>query len=138
MKLVLDTNVLFSALIAGGKTRKIIITENQNLYAPEYTFIELENHQGMIEKKTKLDESDLQLLLNILLEEINIVPKPEFENQLPEAEKIIGEIDPDDVPFLALALHLNADLWSDDKHFQNQKKVNVWKTSQLIKHLKIE
>ncbi|KXA89970.1 hypothetical protein AKJ37_02180 [candidate division MSBL1 archaeon SCGC-AAA259I09] len=138
MKLVLDTNILFSALIAGGKTRKLIITGNHDLHAPEYTFTELENHQDEIEKKTKLDKSDLQLLLNIILEQINITPKPEFENQLPKAEKTMGEVDPDDVPFLALALHLKADIWSDDKHFQKQGKVNVWKTPELIKHLNIK
>lgn len=138
MKLVIDTNILFSALIAGGKTRKIIITDNQNLHAPEYTFTELKNHQNEIKNKTKLDKPDLQLLLNIILEQINITPKPEFKNPLPQAEKIIGEIDPDDVPFLALALHLDADIWSDDKHFQKQEKVNAWKTSELIKHLNIK
>lgn len=135
MKLVLDTNILFSALIAGGKTRKIIITGNQNLHEPEYTFTELEKHHKTIKRKTELDGSDLQLLLNIILEQINIVPKAEFENQIPQAEKIIGKIDPDDVPFLALALDLNADVWSDDKHFQKQERVNVWKTPELIKHL---
>ncbi|KXB01074.1 hypothetical protein AKJ41_02850 [candidate division MSBL1 archaeon SCGC-AAA259O05] len=61
------------------------------------------------------------------------MPKPEFKEQITKAEKTIGEIDPDDVPFLALALHLDADIWSDDKHFQKQEKVNVWKTTQLVK-----
>jgi len=138
MKLVIDTNILFSALIAGGKTREIIITGNQDLYAPEYTFTEIEKHQNEIKKKAKIDKPDLQLLINIILEQINIVPKPEFKSQLPKAEKIIGEIDPDDIPFLALALHLDSDIWSDDKHFQKQEKVNAWKTHQLIKHLPIK
>ena len=40
-----------------------------------------------------------------------------------EAEKkataLIGKIDPDDIPFLNLAIEKGADIWSYDKHFDN-------------------
>lgn|GEM_PF-6514982 len=34
MKLVCDTNVVFSALIAGGKTRELILSDETYLHAP--------------------------------------------------------------------------------------------------------
>lgn len=135
MKLVLDTNVVFSALIAGGKTREILLTGDVTLFAPEFFFSELRNHVDDLEEKTGLERDELELLLGLLFEEIRIVPREEFEERLPEAEDHIALHDPDDVPFLALALARNADVWSDDNHFQKQEAVPVWTTSELIAEL---
>jgi len=44
----------------------------------------------------------------------------------------MDKIDPDDTPFIAAALATNSDIWSDDKHFQKQNKIKVWKTEDLI------
>jgi predicted nucleic acid-binding protein len=135
MRLVVDTNVIFSALIAGGKTRELIITADLELYVPEYFFTELMNNKDTVQEKTGLDRRNLDILLNLLFESIHIVPKEEFEDQLSEATDVIGDTDPDDVPFLALARHLDADIWSDDQHFQEQDIVTTWKTHELIDHL---
>ena len=52
------------------------------------------------------------------------------------AKKIMNEIDENGVPFLALALQVdNKGIWSDDKHFLQQKKVKVWSTKVLVEKL---
>lgn len=135
MKLVLDTNVIFSALIAGGKTREVILTEDVTLYVPEFFFSELQNHRDTLEEKTGLERDELELLLGLLFEEIRVVPREEFEKHLSKAKEHIASHDPDDVPFLALALSRSADVWSDDNHFQKQEAVSVWTTSELIAEL---
>jgi len=48
------------------------------------------------------------------------------------AEKIIGDIDKDDVQFIALALAFNCPIWSDDRHFQKQNKIKVITTKEMI------
>ena len=54
-----------------------------------------------------------------------------------EAEKIIGNIDPKDVPFVALALAIeNEGIWSNDKHFEEIKQIKIWKTSDLLEYIK--
>ncbi|MDE1823803.1 MAG: hypothetical protein KGH74_00715, partial [Candidatus Micrarchaeota archaeon] len=46
------------------------------------------------------------------------------------------KIDADDTPFIALGLAIaNDGIWSDDSHFQKQKMIKVWKTSDLIPYL---
>lgn len=45
------------------------------------------------------------------------------------------EVDPDDTPFIAAALACNVDIWSDDEHFQKQKRIKTWKTKDIIKYL---
>lgn len=136
--LVVDTNVVFSALIAGGKTRELIITGHADLYAPEFFYTELEDHREEVSAKTGLSERDLSVLLNLLFEHIQIVFREEFAHALPDARHHIADIDPDDIPFLALALHLDAGLWTDDSHFQQQDAVPVWRTHELVDRLSDE
>ena len=54
-----------------------------------------------------------------------------------EAERVMGKIDRDDVPFVALALSLPIDgIWTEDKHFLKQKRVKAWRTRDLLKFMK--
>lgn len=135
MKLVCDTNIVFSALIAGGKTRELLLSDRIELYAPEFFFTELDNHREEISEKSNLSEDELGLLLDLLFKDTEVVPKEEFEDELSQASERIGETDPDDVPFLALALHLDVNLWSDDTDFDDQDAVKNWKTHELVAHL---
>jgi predicted nucleic acid-binding protein len=40
--------------------------------------------------------------------------------------------DPEDVPFLALALAKGAPIWTDDRHFRRQNVVRVISTAELV------
>jgi predicted nucleic acid-binding protein len=54
-----------------------------------------------------------------------------------EAERIMHTIDPDDTPFIALALAVENDgVWSDDRHFQQQTRIRIWKTKDLLTLIK--
>lgn len=135
MKLVCDTNVVFSALIAGGKTRELILSDQTDLYAPEFFFTELDNHRQEIEEKSQLSEEELRLLRSVLFKDTEVVPREEFEHKIGQANELIGDTDPDDIPFVALALHHDADIWTDDTDFEQQDEVTVWKTHELVSHL---
>lgn len=135
MHLVVDTNVVFSALIAGGKTRELVITGPADLHVPEFFYSELDAHRDEVAEKTGLDHNELGVLLNLLFENVHVVPREEFDEYLPDARAIIADVDPDDVPFLALALHLDVDVWTDDEHFQEQNAVGVYRTHELVDHL---
>lgn len=126
---------MFSALIAGGKTRECIITAPVELYAPEFFYSEFENHRETILSKTNLDEDRLTTLFALLFENIELVPRNGFADSLQEARDTIEPIDPDDVPFLALALSQECDIWSDDDHFQEQSTVKAWESHELFGHL---
>ena len=135
MRLVVDTNIVFSALIAGGKTREVILAADLDLAVPEFFYSELQDNRPSVRQKTGLTDPDLDLLLSLLFAELTIVPRDEFSHTLGEANDVMADIDSDDVPFLALALHRECGIWSDDGHFQEQEVVPVWTTSTLLAHL---
>jgi predicted nucleic acid-binding protein len=46
MKLVIDANVVISALIADSKTRELIVTLEPDLLTPAFVYDEIENYEG--------------------------------------------------------------------------------------------
>jgi len=70
--------------------------------------------------------------MRIVFENIEIIPGDFYKNYLDEANELMKKIDLDDVPFLACAMVLNLEIWSDDKHFKQQDKIKVFTTSELI------
>ena len=137
MRLVVDTSILISSLIRRSVTREILLLPFMKFYIPEYALEELEAHKPKLSKLSGLSIDEIDILLNSLLDNISIVPAQTIEPYLKEARRIIGSIDPGDVPFVALALAVENDgIWSNDKHFKAIKQIKVWKTSDLLIHLK--
>ena len=66
MKLVIDANPLFSALIKDSFTVNIIVNDNIELYAPEFLFDEFLEHKNEILTKTKRSEEELNNLMDNL------------------------------------------------------------------------
>ncbi|MBM2837812.1 MAG: putative nucleotide-binding protein, containing domain [Deltaproteobacteria bacterium] len=133
MNLVIDTNVLISVLLKDSVTREILLFPSFEFFLPEYALEEVEAHKGLISKRSGLDEEAIDVILSLLLENITIIPASEIKPNIARADKLIGHIDPFDVPFVALALSVENDgIWSNDKHFENLKGIKVWKTADLF------
>lgn len=136
MKLVMETNILISALIRDSLTRSILISPYFEFYIPEYGITELEKYKGLMEKKSGLDAKKLDRVMEHLIEYIQVVPVEKFAKYLDKAWKILMDIDPDDAPFIALAMAIENDgLWSRDKKLQEQNKVKIWTTNELKEKL---
>ena len=123
MKLVIDTNIIISALIRKGITRKMLLFPGLKLVTPELTFKEIENHIDLIAAKSKLSKDNILRILDILRKNIKTIPESHWWNHYNQAENIIGKKDPKDVPFIAVALALTVDgIWSNDRDFESQSK----------------
>ncbi len=131
MKLVLDSNIIFSALIKKSTTRDIILSDVFELHAPEYIFSEITKHKELLLNKSKMNDGDFDALLLLLQKHIQLVPKEKYNEKMALAEDILKDIDITDSPFLALALALNCKIWSNDGHFKQQDKVEVHTTKEL-------
>jgi len=131
MQLVLDANVLFSALIKNSFTAELLFDENFQLFAPEFLFSELKKYEKAILEKTNRSESNYIEILNSLNEIITIIPLEEFSEYLDEAEKVSPDFN--DVMYFALAMKLKCGLWSNDKKLKEQDKVKVYSTDEVRK-----
>lgn len=130
MKIVVDTNRIFAALLANGTTRKILFMDF-DFYAPEYTKQELTKYFPIIQRRAKLSEEKLTTACEIILNRLKMIPQNEYNKAMPLAKKLI--YDPDDACFLALALSLRAVLWTHDKGFLSQDLIKIVTNYDLLK-----
>ncbi len=132
MKLVVDANILFAALIKEGSTAELLISDKLQLFAPEFLFTEFTKYEELILKKTHRSHEEFNQFLELLKEQIIIIPKKETTPFIDKAEKISP--DPKDTVYLALAFALKSNIWSNDKKLkQRQEKITIFSTEELIK-----
>ena len=131
MDLVIDANVLFSALIKDSFAYNLLFSDTFHIFTPEYIFTELEKHKDEILEKTERTTEEFFRLVEILKRRIVIVPLEELVPYVEEAEKLTP--DPDDMAYFALALKLNCAIWSNDKKLKDQNKIKIYNTHELSK-----
>ena len=137
MRLVVDTNIIISALLKESTVRSLVLDAQLELHTHEFVFEEIEEHMDMIKERAGLTEEEVSLILSFISTHIRAVPKQDFIHKLSEAEKVTGNIDRDDMPFVALALSFsNEGIWTNDRHFTKQGEVKVWSTAELLAKIK--
>ncbi len=131
LKIVVDANILFAALIKDSKTSSLFLVDELDLFAPEFIFDEFEKYKEVIKDKTSRSKDKLDMYLRFLKRKITIVPEKDFKDVLDEISSISP--DPKDTPYLALAKKLKAAIWSNDKKLkEKQDRVEVLTTTDLI------
>ncbi|MEF8785507.1 MAG: PIN domain-containing protein [Haloarculaceae archaeon] len=132
MKLVVDANVVISALVADSKTRELIVTLEPEMLTPEVVHEEIGNYEDLIIEKSGMDAERVQQFVDLLFQYIETVPASEFYSSIEQADTAIGETDPDDVLYVACALAREAGVWSDDSDFDEQDLVPVFSTNEVV------
>lgn len=130
MQLVVDTNVVVSALLRAGETRKLLLSHRFDVFSPEYVRFEIQKHRPEFIKKMGSNDHDFEEALGLVFEPITVIPLEEYAPFKLRAEKL-ARADLDDWPFLALALKLNCEIWSNDMHLKKQSDIRVFSTSEL-------
>lgn len=121
MTLIADTNILFSAVLKrDSREFSVILSGQHDIFVCQYAIVELFKHKEKILRLTRCDEDELLEMLYIILKEVNVynesdIPQPVFN----EARFLCSDIDPMDTIFVAIALELNAFLWTGDKKLTN-------------------
>ena len=131
LKLIIDTNIIFSEIRAILMNKSSFLSNLINI-----PFLELFAPKKIKEELFKTIEEDLPLnldkenafsLANSFFEKISILDQ-EDEEAWEKAYILLKEYDKDDIPFLSLAISLNAHgIISKDKHFNKQEDMSVWK-----------
>ncbi len=123
-RLVVDANRILSALLKDGSTRAAILETDAALFAPDHLKEEVALDLPEIARRVGVTPGALSTILGPLLERIEWVGEAAYAAYLPRARKVLGAIDPKDVPYLACALWVEADaIWSLDLHFDRQELV---------------
>ncbi|MEP1085446.1 PIN domain-containing protein [Algoriphagus sp.] len=119
MKVVIDTNIIFSVLLNSESSIGDLIFNSQRkfeFYSCAYMRNEIRTHWDKLKKISNLSEDQLQTSFTLVLSSLKFINEEiiPVETWL-ASEKTLEKIDPDDIDFVALAEFLEAVLWTGDK-----------------------
>jgi predicted nucleic acid-binding protein len=129
MQVVIDTNVLISALMAKTKTFEIIVFGDLDMHVPEYSLEEIERHKEELRERMHIPDDEFDLALDLILSHVTVVNREKYRLFESHAKKICP--DQNDFPFFALALAMGTPLWSNDKRLKDQKEIIVYNTKDM-------
>lgn len=133
MIVVLDVNIILSALIKDSSSRRLLLDLDFDFCFPEPALNKIRKYKDYIIHKAGISLLEYLVVLNILFKFIRVVPTEEILANWNQAKEIMEKIDTEDVVFIATALSQEESIiWSDDKHFEKQRKIKVIKTKDVI------
>ncbi|MFA5772326.1 MAG: PIN domain-containing protein [Thermoplasmata archaeon] len=134
MNIVVDTNILFSALYDPDSNAGLLIMAAIDgvidLYAPDTVKEEITR---TVKNKLSYTEEEAEELITSL--PVKWIESEAYASSMPYAKTQLSH--ENDVPILACALMLGYDIVSGDKHLLNIKPeiVKVWALCELVKKL---
>jgi len=111
-------------------TRKLLMRQDLELFAPEFALEEINKHKADILKKNNLTKEEFDKIKFDLAIAVTFIPLEDYSSFLKRAQRISP--DPDDVDFFALAIKLRTPLWSNDARLKQQEKIDILTTAELI------
>ena len=133
MRLVVDTNKLLAAFLKNGIVRSILLLSKHEFYTLDYAIFEIEKHKDELLKRIHVKREQFQeLMFELILKNVIVIRSSYIEDLIDDALEICKSFDPDDAPFIALALKLDIPIWSNDKDLrEKQDIVPVVTTAQI-------
>jgi len=115
VRLVADANVLLSAATGGHAALILARPDLAEIVTTASTMAEVQEYADPLARKVGLPLQTVLLAIATL--PALVIERKEYARSLPEARWRIGRRGPDDADVLALALHLEAGVWSNDSDF---------------------
>lgn len=123
MKIVVDTNIIFSGLLSTHGTISDLLlnsSETFTFFAPSYILEELKKHRKKLLSVSGLSETSLDILKFHLLKKVDMIDLESIKSSTwDKAMELVKDVDEFDAPFIALALELDCPLWTGDKKLIN-------------------
>ena len=121
---VIDTNLIFSALVPkASQIREILFESNMIFYSPNILISEIYKHKEKLLKSSKLTDSEFYLYFNGIIERIKFIPTDFISiESRQKAYDLCHDIDVKDIPYIALSIELSIPLWTGDKKLKDGLK----------------
>lgn len=120
MLLIVDANVVFSALLMRGKPLLVFelnaFLGKFEFISPEYLFFEIGEEKDKILAYSHFSNEELIKVFSFLKGEIELIPFDTFEDRTEEAKRISPH--EEDIPYVALSLKLDCKILSGDKELK--------------------
>lgn len=138
--IVVDASILFSFFKPESFTRNLLKSaylKGAKLIVPDFALDELYILKQKICRFCGIGGLEFIITFALLSEIIEVVPRREFKKFESKALKLLPE-HTKDMPYFALALSSDCAIWSNEKRFKGQSKVDIFSTEEIKKLFDIE
>lgn len=130
MRIVVDTNIAFSAILnTNSKIARILLQPRSrfNFYSTEQLISEIQEHKPKLQKFTDYSDYELNRMISLITNRIRfinvkLIPKSIYD----ASEQLTMDVDIDDCEFVALTDHIKGKLWSGDKELRTGLIKKKW------------
>jgi len=119
MKIVVDTNIVFSALInTNSHIGDMLFNSSSDIefYTCDLLKEEIERHHPKLQSLSRITPEKLKVSQDLLFSQLEFISYDLIiQDHWLQAVNLTSDVDADDIAFVALTLHLDAQLWTGDK-----------------------
>ena len=132
--LVADANVILSA-VAGKAALRVFTESHLEISITRQNLQEVREYLPVMARRYSIGLEILEAQLRLL--PLRVHDRDGYRAKLMQAGEIIGKRDPEDVDLVALALMLDAPIWSNDRDLEDTG-LRVFTTARLLRLLRQE
>jgi predicted nucleic acid-binding protein len=130
MRIVIDTNIAFSAILnTDSLIARIILQPKSKLhfYSTDLLLLEIAEHKDKLRLMSGYSSDELGEIIELITAKIRFINARLIPSKLLlETQDFIKNIEIDDTEFVALAIHIKGRLWSGDKMLQKGLLQKGW------------
>lgn len=119
MKIIVDTNIVISAILNLNSTISYLLFNSNKVfefYSVNFLLYEINKHKEKIKKIKKMSENDFLDIYEFITNKIIFIDEKKIKDKLVHKSiEILKNTDIDDIYFLALALEMDIKIWTGDK-----------------------
>lgn len=123
MRIIVDANIVFSGILnSNGKIGDLLINSEKYLdfIAPNFLRTEILKHHKKLCKISSLTIEQIYEAEFQIFKDITFISEEQIKQQSwLSAEKLVADIDPNDIPYIAYSKHFRCKIWSGDKKLIN-------------------
>ena len=140
MKIVVDSNIVFSSLLSKDNTSKLLLTSPKlEIYSCNFLFVEIFKHKDKIQKLSKMTDENILIQLENVISCINFIREDSLPTDIYiQAFDLCKNVDEKDTSFVALSIFIGATLLTGDKELSTALKpsgFNVISISELQRYI---
>jgi predicted nucleic acid-binding protein len=145
MRLVADTNILFTYFWEGSALRKICDERRAELFTPELALKELDKYADSIARRTGRTADDFRKMRKEMLLNFTVIDKKDYSGFYTKTRSMLAHLPKnelkeasEDLDFLAASIMLCCPLWTNDKLLRKQSGVIILDSKEVVSLLDVE
>lgn len=140
MRIIVDANIVFSGILnTSGKIGDLLINSDKyfDFIAPEFLHTEIRKHYSKLSTLSKLSIEQIQESEFLVCKNIEFISEEQINTvSWIKAQKLVSDIDPNDIQYIAFCTYFRCKLWSGDraliKGLLKKEYKNVLNTAELF------